>query len=152
MVLGALGGTLVGCGGAPDPVPTQSVSPGTVVSPTHYLALVREAVAAARAANIRLAALPNGLTADQARAAAPGLAAAATRAEAAAQQLSAARLEDQRLEDQRKEIAPLDVTLATALRAAADAAKGGDPEGLDAAAQRAARAADAIRAASGPGS
>ena len=77
------------------------MAPGTVVTPAHYLALVREAVAAARAADIRLAALPGGLTSAQAKAAAPGLTAAADRAERAAQQLSAARLDDQRLEAQR---------------------------------------------------
>ena len=77
------------------------MAPGTVVTPAHYLALVREAVAAARAADIRLAALPGGLTSAQAKAAAPGLTAAADRAERAAQQLSAARLDDQRLGVQR---------------------------------------------------
>lgn len=131
-------------------MPTQSVAPGTTVSPSHYLGLVREAVAAARAASIRLAALPDGLTSAQAKGAAAGLAAAADRAERAAQQLSAARLDDQRLEAQRKAIAPLDVALAAALRDAADAAKGGDVEGLDAAVTRASASAAAIRAAAAP--
>ena len=126
------------------------MAPGTVVTPAHYLAPVREAVAAARAADIRLAALPSGLTSAQAKAAAPGLTAAADRAERAAQQLSAARLDDQRLEAQRKAIAPLDVALAAALRDAADAAKGGDVEGLDAAVTRASSSAAAIRAAAAP--
>lgn len=145
-------GVLTGCGDSADTTPTESVSPGTVVSPAHYLALVREAVAAARAADIRLAALPDGLTAAQAKAAAPGLAAAAERAERAAQQLSAARLEDQRLEDQRKAIAPLDVALAAALRDAADAAQAGDVAALAAAVSKASSAAAAIRAAAAPAS
>ena len=120
------------------------------MSPSHYLALVREAVAAARAASIRLDALPDGLTAAQAQAGAAGLAAAAARAERAAEQLSAARLDDQRLESQRKRVAPLDVTLASALRAAADAAEGGDVTALDVAVAQAARAAAAIHVATGP--
>ena len=128
------------------------MAPGTVVTSAHYLALVREAVAAARAANIRLAALPSALTADQATAAAPGLVAAADRAERAAQQLSAARLEDQRLEVQRKAIAPLDVALAGALRDAADAARAGDITTLADAVGRASSSAAAIRAATAPAS
>ncbi len=128
------------------------MAPGTVVTPAHYLALVREAVAAARAADIRLAALPGGLTSAQAKAAAPGLTAAADRAERAAQQLSAARLDDQRLETQRKTLAPLDVALAGALRAAADAARAGDVSALAAAVGRASSSAAAIRAATGPSS
>lgn len=128
------------------------MAPGTVVTPSHYLALVREAVAAARAASIRLAALPSGLTSAQAKAAAPGLAAAADRAERAAQQLSAARLEDQRLETQRKTVAPLDVALAGALRDAADAARAGDVAALATAVGRASSSAAAIRAATGPSS
>ena len=141
---------MAGCGDTTDPTPTESVAPGTVVTPTHYLALVREAVAAARAASIRLAALPDGLTPEQAKAAAPGLAAAADRAERAAQQLSAARLDDQRLEAQRKAIAPLDVALAGALRDAADAARAGDVAALAAAVRRASASAAAIRTATGP--
>ncbi len=120
------------------------------MSPARYLALVREAVAAARAASIRLAALPSGLTAAQARAAAPGLTAAATRAGQVAQQLSAARLDDQRLETQRTAIAPLDVALAGALREAADAARAGDIAALDAAVLKASGSAAAIRAAAAP--
>ncbi len=120
------------------------------MSPTHYLALVREAVAAARAASIRLAALPPGLTAAQARAAAPGLAAAATRAGQVAQQLSAARLDDQRLETQRTSIAPLDVALAGALREAADAARAGDIAALDIAVAKVSMGAAAIRAVAAP--
>lgn len=147
-MLGTAG--LAGCGGAPDPVPTAQVAPGTTVGPSHYLALVREAVAAARAASIRLAALPDGLTAVQAQAGAAGLAAAAARAERAAEQLSAARLDDQRLESQRKRVTPLDVTLASALRAAADAAEGGDVTALNVAVAQAARAAAAIHVATGP--
>ena len=81
---------------------TREVAPGTTVSPPRYLALVREAVAAARAAEIRLDALPAAPTPDQVRKAAPGLRAAAARSTAAARQISAARLEDLRLEEQRQ--------------------------------------------------
>ncbi|MGB1377024.1 MAG: hypothetical protein ACPG7S_04270, partial [Miltoncostaeaceae bacterium] len=80
---------LAACGGTPEPVPTAEVTPGTTVSPPRYMALVREAVAAARAAAIRLDALPDAPTAEQARAAAPGLVAAAARSEAAARQIAA---------------------------------------------------------------
>lgn len=141
---------LTGCGSTSDSTPTESVAPGTIVSPAHYLALVREAVAASRAASIRLAALPDGLTSAQATGAAAGLTAAADRAERAAQQLSAARLEDQRLETQRKAIAPLDVALAGALRDAADAARAGNVAALGAAVSKASTAAAAIHTASAP--
>ena len=117
---------LAACGGAPEPVPTAEVTPGTTVSPPRYMALVREAVAAARAAAIRLDALPDAPTAEQARAAAPGLAAAAARSEVAARQIAAARLDDRRLEAQRREIGPLYVALASGLRRAARAAADGD--------------------------
>jgi len=151
LVASALGvGALAGCGDTTDPTPTESVAPGTTVTPSHYLALVREAVAAARAADIRFAALPGGLTASQAKAAAPGLAAAAERAERAAQQLSAARLDDQRLETQRKSIAPLDVALAGSLRNAADAAQAGNVTALASAVAAASSSAAAIRAAAAP--
>lgn len=123
-VLGA--GALAGCGGSPEPVPTGEVSPGSTVTPPRYMAMVREAVAAARAASIRLDALPDAPTPAQAKRAAPGLAAAAARAELAARQISAARLDDQRLEEQRRLIGPLYVGFAAALRKAAQGAAAGD--------------------------
>ena len=149
-VIGA--GALAGCGGAPEPVPTGEVSPGTTVSPPRYLAMVREAVAAARAASIRLDALPVKPTPVQAEKAAPGLSAAATRAELAARQLSAARLEDQRLEDQRREIGPLYVAFAAALRKAAQAAADGDVVAMGQSVSQAAVQAGRIHEASAPGS
>jgi hypothetical protein len=142
---------VAGCGGAPEPVPTAEVAPGTTVSPPRYLALVREAVAAARAASIRLDAVPDRPSPAEMRAAAPGLAAAATRAEAAARQLSAARLEDQRLEDQRQRIGPLYVVFAADLRTAAAAAADGDITAARESVSAAAVAAGRIHEASAPG-
>ncbi len=150
MALGT--GALAGCGGTPAPVATADVAPGTTVTPARYLGLVREAVAAARAAAIRLDALPDAPTPAQVRNAAPGLATAAARAARAARQISAARLDDQRLEQQRREIGPLYVTLAAALRVAAQAAADGDVAALGDAVTRAAVQAGRIRAASGSGS
>jgi len=148
----ALGaGTLAGCGGAPDPVPTGEVAPGSTVTPPRYLAMVREAVAAARAASIRLDALPGAPTPVQAKRAAPGLAAAATRAELAARQISAARLDDQRLEDQRREFGPLYVGFAAALRKAAQAAADGDVAAMGQSVSLAAVQAGRIHEASAPG-
>ena len=147
---GLASAVLAGCGGDPDPVPTVEVSPGTTVSPPRYLALVREAVASARAAAIRLDALPDRPTPQQARSAAPGLAAAAARSEAAARQISAARLDDQRLEEQRREIGPLYVAFASELARAARAAEAGDVqamrEGVSAAAVQAGRINEASAA------
>ncbi|MBM3635382.1 MAG: hypothetical protein FJW99_08920 [Actinobacteria bacterium] len=148
----ALGaGTFAGCGGAPDPVPTGEVAPGSTVTPPRYLAMVREAVAAARAASIRLDALPAAPTPVQARRAAPGLAAAATRAELAARQISAARLDDQRLEDQRREFGPLYVGFAAALRKAAQAAADGDVAAMGQGVSLAAVQAGRLHEASAPG-
>ena len=149
-VLGA--GALAGCGGAPEPVPTSEVSPGSTVSPPRYMAMVREAVAAARAAAIRLDALPDAPTPAQAKRAAPGLAAAATRAELAARQISAARLDDQRLEEQRREVGPLYVTFAASLRKAAQSAAEGDVAAMGQAVSQAAVQAGRIHEASAPGS
>lgn len=123
---GLASAVVAGCGGDPEPVPTTEVSPGTTVSPPRYLALVREAVASARAAAIRLDALPDQPTPQQARGAAPGLAAAAARSEAAARQIAAARLDDQRLEEQRRRIGPLYVAFASELARAARASGNGD--------------------------
>lgn len=145
-------GALAGCGGAPEPVSTGEVAPGTTVSPPRYMAMVREAVAAARAASIRLDALPAKPTPVQAEKAAPGLAAAATRAELAARQLSAARLEDQRLEEQRREIGPLYVAFAAALRKTAQAAADGDVVAMGQSVSQAAVQAGRIHEASAPGS
>jgi len=151
-VAAALGaGTLAGCGGAPEPVPTGEVAPGTTVTPARYMAMVREAVAAARAASIRLDALPGAPTPVQAKRAAPGLSAAATRAELAARQISAARLDDQRLEDQRREIGPLYVGFAAALRKAAQGAAAGDVPAMREAVSQAAVQAGRIHEASAPG-
>ena len=113
--MAAVSGLVAGCGGAPDSVPTTEVSPGATVTPSRYLILVRQAVAAARAASIRLDAVPGRPTPPELTSAAPGLAAAAGRAEAAARQLSAARLKDTRLENQRQEIGPLYVAPAAKL-------------------------------------
>jgi hypothetical protein len=142
---------VAGCGGAPEAVPTTEVAPGATVSPPRYLALVREAVAAARAASIRLDAVPAGTVPAELTAAAPGLAAAAARAEAAARQLSAARLDDQRLEAQRRDIGPLYVVFADELRKAATAAADGDVVGAREAVSAAAVAAGRIFEASAPG-
>ena len=121
-VAAALGaGTLAGCGGAPEPVPTGEVAPGTTVTPARYMAMVREAVAAA------------------------------TRAELAARQISAARLDDQRLEDQRREIGPLYVGFAAALRKAAQGAAAGDVPAMREAVSQAAVQAGRIHEASAPG-
>ena len=148
----ALGaGALAGCGGAPDPVSTGEVAPGTTVSPPRYMAMVREAVAAARAASIRLDALPDAPTPAQARRAAPGLAAAATRADLAARQISAARLDDQRLEAQRRELGPLYVGFAAALRKSAQAAASGDIPAMAQSVSQAAVQAGRIYEASAPG-
>jgi hypothetical protein len=144
-------GVLAGCGGAPEPLPTVEVAPGSTVTPARYLGLVREAVAAARAAAIRLDALPVAPTAPQARRAAPGLAAAALRSEAAARQISAARLEDQRLEGQRTTIGPLYVALAADLRAASRAAAAGDVRAMREAVAQAAVQAGRIHEAAAPG-
>jgi hypothetical protein len=141
---------VAGCEGAPDPVPTTEVAPGASVSPPRYLALVREAVAAARAASIRLDAIPGRTVPAELTAAAPGLSAAATRAEAAARQLSAARLEDQRLEAQRRDIGPLYVVFAAELRKAATAAADGDVAGAREAVSAAAVAAGRIHEAAAP--
>ncbi|MGA0068823.1 MAG: hypothetical protein ACO3PB_05145, partial [Miltoncostaeaceae bacterium] len=137
---------------APPPGPRGEVAPGTTMSPPRYLAMVRAAVAAARAASIRLDALPASPTPVQAERAAPGLAAAATRAALAARQLSAARLEDQRLEEQRREIGPLYVALAAALRKAALAAADGDVVAMGQSVNQAAVQAGRIHEASAPGS
>ncbi len=142
---------VAGCGGAPERVPTTEVAPGATVSAPRYLALVREAVAAARAASIRLDAVPERTVPAELTAAAPGLAAAAARAEAAARQLSAARLEDQRLEAQRRDIGPLYVVFAADLRKAAAAAARGDVAGAREAVSAAAVAAGRIHEASAPG-
>jgi hypothetical protein len=141
---------LVACGGAPDPVSTVEVTPGTTVSPPRYMALVREAVAAARAAAIRLDALPDSPTAEQARGAAPGLSAAAARSEAAARQIAAARLDDRRLEAQRREIGPLYVALASGLRRAARAAADGDVAAMRESVSAVAVQAGRIHEATGP--
>lgn len=145
-------GVLAGCGGSPDPVSTAEVAPGTTVSPPRYLALVREAVAAARAASIRLDAIPDAPTAAQLTRAAPGLSAAALRSEAVARQISAARLDDQRLERQRTTIGPLYVALADDLRAAAQGAAAGDVRAVREAVSAAAVEAGRIHQASAPGS
>lgn len=141
---------LAGCGGPPEPVPTAEVSPGATVTPPHYLALVREAVAAARAAAIRLDTLPDAPTPTRLRAASPGLAAAAARAEAAARELSAARLDDQRLEDQRREIGPLYVAFAADLRRASTAAAAGRTKAVRDAVNAAAVSAGRIHEAAAP--
>ncbi len=141
---------LVGCGGSPEPVSTAEVAPGTTVSPPRYLALVREAVAAARAASIRLDALPDAPTPQQARRAAPGLTAAAARSEAAARQISAARLEDQRLEDQRRAIGPIYVAFAASLVRGAQAAQAGNVQAMREAVAAAAVDAGRIHEASAP--
>lgn len=140
---------LVGCGGAPDTVSTAEVTPGTTVSPPRYLALVREAVAAARAASIRLDGLPGAPTPQQARTAAAGLAAAAARAGLAARQISAARLDDQRLEEQRRAVGPLYVAFAAELARAAQSAASGDVTGMREAVSAAAVQAGRINVASG---
>lgn len=132
-------------------MPTAEVAPGTTVSPPRYLALVREAVASARAAAIRLDALPDRPTPQQVRTAAPGLSAAAARSEAAARQISAARLEDQRLEDQRREIGPLYVAFASDLARAARAAAAGDVAAMREAVTAAAVEAGRINEASAAG-
>lgn len=148
----ALGtGTLAGCGGAHDPVPTGEVAPGSTVTPPRYLAMVRDAVAAARAASIRLDALPAAPTPLQVKRAAPGLAAAATRAEFAARQISAARLGDRRLEDQRREFGPLYVGFAVALRKATQAAAAGKVAAMGDAVSQVAVQAGRIHEASAPG-
>jgi hypothetical protein len=126
-------------------VPTAEVAPGTTVSPPRYLALVREAVASARAAAIRLDALPDRPTPQQVRTAAPGLSAAAAR------QISAARLEDQRLEDQRRKIGPLYVAFASDLARAARAATTGDVAAMREAVTAAAVEAGRINEASAAG-
>lgn len=148
---GLASAVLAGCGGDPDPVPTAEVSPGTTVSAPRYLALVREAVASARAAAIRLDALPEKPTPQQVRNAAPGLAAAAARSEAAARQISAARLDDQRLEEQRREMGPLYVAFASELAGAARAASSGDVVAMREAVSAAAVQAGLINEASAPG-
>lgn len=135
----------------PAPLPTAEVAPGATVTPPRYLGLVREAVAAARAAAIRLDALPTAPTAQQARRAAPGLRAAALRSEAAARQISAARLEDQRLEAQRTTFGPIYVALADDLRAAARAAGAGDVRAMREAVAAAAVQAGRIHEAAAPG-
>lgn len=149
-VAGLAAAGFTGCGGDPAPVSTAEVSPGTTVSPPRYLALVREAVASARAAAIRLDALPDRPTPQQARSAAPGLVAAAARSEAAARQISAARLDDQRLEEQRRAMGPLYVAFASDLARAARAAQAGDVatlrEGVSAAAVQAGRIHEASAA------
>lgn len=147
-----MAGLLAGCGGTPEPLPTAEVTPGSTVTPARYLGLVREAVASARAAAIRLDALPVAPTAQQARRAAPGLSAAALRSEAAARQISAARLEDQRLERQRTTVGPIYVALADDLRAAARAATAGDVRALREAVADAAVQAGRIHEATAPGS
>jgi hypothetical protein len=114
------------------------------------MALVREAVAAARAAAIRLDALPDAPTAEQARAAAPGLVAAAARSEVAARQIAAARLDDRRLEAQRREIGPLYVALASGLRRAARAAADGDVPAMRESVAAVAVQAGRIHEATGP--
>lgn len=149
--MAAVSGLVAGCGGAPDSVPTTEVSPGATVTPSRYLILVRQAVAAARAASIRLDAVPGRPTPPELTSAAPGLAAAAGRAEAAARQLSAARLKDTRLENQRQEIGPLYVAFAAHLRAAATAATAGDVVATREAVSAAAVAAGRIHEASAPG-
>ncbi len=128
------------------------MTPGSTVTPARYLGLVREAVASARAAAIRLDALPVAPTAQQARRAAPGLSAAALRSEAAARQISAARLDDQRLERQRTTVGPIYVALADDLRAAARAATAGDVRALREAVADAAVQAGRIHEATAPGS
>ncbi len=145
-----MAGGLAGCGGPPEPLPTAEVAPGTTVSPARYLALVRGAVAAARAAAIRLDALPDAPTAQQARRAAAGLRAAALRSDAAARQIAAARLDDQRLEAQRTTIGPLYVALADDLQAAARAAGRGDVVAMREAVAAAAVQAGRIHEAAGP--
>lgn len=147
-----MAGLLAGCGGTPEPLPTTEVTPGSTVTPARYLGLVREAVASARAAAIRLDALPVAPTAQQARRAAPGLSAAALRSEAAARQISAARLDDQRLERQRTTVGPIYVALADDLRAAARAATAGDVRALREAVADAAVQAGRIHEATAPGS
>lgn len=112
--------------------------------------MVQEAVAAARAASIRLDSLPTQPIASRLPETAPGIGAAADRAQLAAEQLSAARLDDQRLEDQRREIAPLYVGLAGDLRAAAQAAEAGDVAALRRAVMGIAAASTRIRAAAAP--
>lgn len=147
-----MAGLLAGCGGTPEPLSTAEVTPGSTVTPARYLGLVREAVASARAAAIRLDALPVAPTAQQARKAAPGLSAAALRSEAAARQISAARLDDQRLERQRTTVGPIYVALADDLRAAARAATAGDVRALREAVADAAVEAGRIHEATAPGS
>lgn len=112
--------------------------------------MVREAVAAARAASIRVGSLPARPVASQVNEVAPGIEAAADRAQLAAEQLSAARLDDQRLEDQRREFAPLYVAFAGDLRIAAVAAGAGDVAALGRAVGRVAAASTRIRAAATP--
>ncbi len=141
---------LAGCGGQPAPLSTAEVQPGATVAPDRYLGLVREAVAAARAASIRLDALPDAPTAGEVRGAAAGLDAAAGRSEVAARQITAARLDDQRLEAQRREIGPLYVALAAHLRTAARAAAGGDVPALREAVAAAAVQAGRIHTATAP--
>jgi hypothetical protein len=145
------GGVVAGCGGPPAPVSTAEVAPGTTVSPARYLALVREAVAAARAAAIRLESLPEAPTPARLRDAAPGLDAAAQRAGAAARQLSAARLDDARLEAQRRRIGPLYVAFADDLGDAAAAAADGRAAAVRAAVTAAAVSAGRIHEAAAPG-
>lgn len=127
-----------------------AIAPGTTISASRYLAVVQEAVAAARAASIRVGSLPARPMASQVSEVAPGLEAAADRAQLAAEQLSAARLDDQRLEDQRREFAPLYVAFAGDLRTAALAAKAGDVAALSRAVVRVAVVSTGLRAAAAP--
>lgn len=148
MILGAA--ALAGCGGAPEPAGAGAIAPGTTISAPRYLAVVREAVAAARAASIRVDSLPTRPISSRVNEVAPGIEAAADRAQVAAEQLSAARLDDQRLDDQRREFAPLYVAFAGDLRIAALAAKAGDVAALGRAVARVAVASTRIRAAAAP--
>ncbi|MSO43890.1 MAG: hypothetical protein EXQ74_01045 [Thermoleophilia bacterium] len=150
MLVAVPAGLLPGCGGGVEPTSTAEIAPGTTVSAARYLELVREAVAAARAAAIRLDALPDSPSVADLTTAASGLAAAATRAETVARQLSASRLEDQRLEDQRHEIGPLYAALAVSLRAIATSARAGDVTRTRSAVTSAAAVAERIHTASAP--
>lgn len=151
VALAAAATATAGCGGPPDPVSSVAVAPGTTVSPPRYLALVREAVAAARAASIRLDAVPDAPTPGELRRAAPGLAAAALRSGDAARQIAASRLDDQRLERQRTTIGPLYVALADHLGAAARGAAAGDVRAVREAVAAAAVEAGRIHEAAAPG-
>lgn len=121
--------------GSSDPLSTGTLPVGHTVGADQYLADAAVGAAAVRDYATAVATLPNPATPQALQALAPQLSEPLSDAEGASQRLSAMRLEDQRLESQRAQSAQVYSRVLAAMRRLEAAARAGNPQTAQKAAQ-----------------